>query len=53
MATATVTAHTGNRNLSTDPKRMAVINVWDSLCILGQSDIRECFPFLINYDNII
>jgi asparaginyl-tRNA synthetase len=23
--------HAGNRNLSTDPKRMAVIKVWDSM----------------------
>lgn len=35
METATLTApahaHTGNRNLSTDPKRMAVIKVWDAM----------------------
>ena len=32
VATATLaSAHVGNRNLSTDPKRMAVIKVWDAM----------------------
>ena len=32
VAAATIaSAHAGNRNLSTDPKRMAVIKVWDSM----------------------
>ena len=94
VAAATLaSAHVGNRNLSTDPKRMAVIKVWDAMMrgarryceqegfewylsfheehdvklhsgagvgmarvaqfILGQTDIRECVPFLINRDNII
>ena len=31
VAAATLaSAHVGNRNLSTDPKRMAVIKVWDA-----------------------
>lgn len=91
--TAPAHAHIGNRNLSTDPKRMAVIKVWDAMMrgarkycefedfewylsfheehdvklhsgagvgmarmaqfILGQTDIRDCVPFLINRDNVI
>lgn len=32
IAAATIaSAHAGNRNLSTDPKRMAVIKVWDAM----------------------
>ena len=32
VAVATLaSAHVGNRNLSTDPKRMAVIKVWDAM----------------------
>ena len=44
VAAATLaSAHAGNRNLSTASKRMAV----------GQTEIRECVPFLINHDNVI
>ena len=32
VAAATLaSAHAGNRNLSTDPKRMAIIKVWDAM----------------------
>ena len=34
VAAATLSStntHAGNRNLSTDPKRMAVVKVWDSV----------------------
>ena len=30
-AAAIASTHASNRNLSTDPKRMAVIKVWDSM----------------------
>ena len=30
-AAAFASAHAGNRNLSTEPKRMAVIKVWDAM----------------------
>ena len=44
VAAATLaSAHAGNRNLSTDPKRMAVIKVWDAMMrgTLLNSDPRE------------
>jgi hypothetical protein len=50
-ALAPQAAATCNVNLSTDPKRMAIIKVWDA--ILGQKDIRDCVPFLFNRDNVI
>ena len=32
VAAATLaSAHAGNRNLSTDPKRMAIIKIWDAM----------------------
>ena len=80
VAAATLaSAHAGNRNLSTGPKRMAYEAAVDSLktqgfhenhdvklhsgtgvgmaqvaqFILGQTDIHDCVPFLINRDNVI
>ena len=80
VAAATLaSAHAGNRNLSTDPKRMTYGAAVDLLktqgfhenhdvklhsgagvgmarvaqFILGQTDIRDCVPFLINRDNVI
>lgn len=80
VAAATLaSAHAGNRNLSTGPKRMTYEAAVDSLktqgfpenhdvklhsgagvgmarvtqFILGQTDIRDCVPFLINRDNVI
>ncbi|NVO32368.1 amino acid--tRNA ligase-related protein [Hymenobacter lapidiphilus] len=103
---AAAPAATRNMNLSTGPKRMAVINVWDAITrgarkletssmleglihqgmklsdfdwyldfhkehdvkphsgvgvgmarvaqfILGQTDIRDCVPFLINRENVV
>ena len=74
VAAATLaSAHAGNHNLSTGPKRMAYEAAVDLLktqdvklrsgagvgmarvaqFILGQTDIHECVPFLINRDNVI
>ena len=50
VAAVTITStHAGNRNLSTDPKRIARVAQFS----LGQMDIRDCVSFLINRENVI
>lgn len=48
---------TRNVSLSTDPKRMAIIKVWDAIHVapfmLSQTNIRQRVPFLINCENVI
>ena len=51
-AAAIASAHAGNRNLSTDPKRMAVIKVWDATFRGARKDV-ESGHFLINRENVI
>ncbi|WP_303310008.1 hypothetical protein [Hymenobacter sp. BT730] len=54
---AAAPAATRNVTLSTDPKRMAIIKVWGAIrvapFILGQTNIRQRVPFLINRENVI
>ena len=52
MAAAISSAYSGNRNLSTDPKRMAVIKVWDAM-FRGARKYVESEHFLINRENVI
>ena len=44
-AAAIAAAHVGNRNLSTDPKCMAVIKVWDAM-FCGAREYVESEHFL-------
>ena len=54
MAAAIPSAHAGNRNLSTDPKRMAVIKVWDAMfCEAREYVESEHFLAVHNMPHIV
>ena len=55
VATVSITSvHVGNRNLSTDPKRMAVIKVWDAMfCEAREYVESEHFLAVHNMPHIV